>query len=92
MKIEMEKFGRLLISRPAGREAFLVASAYILPASGSEKIELDFGGVKVLTPSWADEFVGGICKKSQHPVKIFSSNNPTVIETFKVLDRPVEIE
>ena len=91
MKIEMKKFGILLISRPAGKEAFLAASAYLFPREASEPIELDFEGVKVLTPSWADEFVGGICKNLKNPLKIFSANNPTVTESFKVLDWPVKI-
>ena len=30
MKIELKKFGNILISRPAGREAYLAASAYLL--------------------------------------------------------------
>ena len=43
-------------SRPAGQEA-LVAVAQLL--SESDSVEIDFGGVS-LTPSFADEFVGGI--------------------------------
>ena len=89
MKIEMKKFGHLLISRPAGREAFLAASAYLLPADLTEGFELDFSGVKVLAPSWADEFIGGICRIYKGPVKIVYGNNPSVIETFKILDWPV---
>lgn len=88
MKIEMKKFGALLISRPSGREAFLAASAYIFPKNETELIELDFEGVKVLAPSWADEFVGGLCKNYKNSVKILPSKNPTVVETFKVLDWP----
>ena len=58
MKIELVKFGDVLISRPDGREAYLVLLANqlkdLLP---SEPIELDFKGVKVLAPSWADEVI-----------------------------------
>lgn len=46
------------MSRPAGKEAFSLAKAYIFPnLQPNEKIELDFADVKVLTPSWADEFI-----------------------------------
>ena len=49
------------MSRPAGKEAFSMAKAYIFPMlQPDEKIELDFAGVKVLAPSWADEFITGI--------------------------------
>lgn len=88
MKIEMKKFGSLLISRPAGREAFLAASAYIFPKDEKEPIILDFEGVKVLAPSWADEFVGGLHKNYKNTLKILPTKNQTVIETFKVLDWP----
>lgn len=58
MKIELKKFGEMLISRPAGREAFLALSAYITrDLKASEPIEIDCSGVKVLTPSWADEVI-----------------------------------
>lgn len=58
MKIELKKFGEMLISRLAGREAYLAMSAYLLKGLGkNESIELDFSGVKVFTPSWADEVI-----------------------------------
>src|ERR1700694_5666942 len=55
MRIEIKKFGEITTTRPEGREAYLVSRAYLRPARGDEPIELDFEGVKVLTPSWADE-------------------------------------
>ena len=50
MKIDVKRFGEILTSKPEGREASLVARAYMKPASVDEKVELDFDGVKVLTP------------------------------------------
>ena len=85
MKIEMKKFGEMLISRPAGREAFLAMSAYVTKGlSKDEIIELDFEGVKVLTPSWADEVIPKLSKEFTH-VKLLSTDNPTVKETIKTL-------
>lgn len=74
MLIEIKKFGNLLTSRPAGREAVLVAKAYILPKETTEEIVLDFSGVDVLSPSWADEFIQGI-------KEIFPNNKITYINT-----------
>lgn len=52
MNLEIKKFGEVLMSRPAGKEAFSLAKAYIFPnLQPNEKIELDFADVKVLTPS-----------------------------------------
>lgn len=90
MKLEMKKFGELLISRPAGREALLVASAYLLspPPKKEEAIELDFDGVKVLAPSWLDEFLTGLKEKFQNRVRVLPSNNPSVTESLKAVSSP----
>ena len=59
MVIKAVNFGEVLISRPAGREAFMAAQAYVFPKDGiaDNQVTLDFEGVKVLAPSWADEFI-----------------------------------
>lgn len=85
MRIELKKFGTLLISRPAGREASLAARAYLKPKTEEEKIELDFSGVKVLTPSWTDEFLQGLKSGFPNEIVFLPSVNPTVIETLKIL-------
>lgn len=87
MRIDVSKFGTTLISRPAGREAFLAARAYSVPKEGNEPIELDFSGVKVLTPSWADEFVSGLQQEfGSERIKIIEGINPTVKITFETLN------
>lgn len=83
MKVELKKFGELLISRPAGHEAFRVFQAYFKPASPTEPIELDFTGVKVLAPSWIDEFVTHLKGALPNPVKTLPSQNASVIESLK---------
>lgn len=85
MKIEMKKFGMILVSRPAGREALLAASAYLLKPPPSGEIELDFDGVKVVGPSWLDEFLSGLKKTCPNPVKIIPTTNLSVIESLKTL-------
>ncbi|MBI2340336.1 MAG: STAS-like domain-containing protein [Deltaproteobacteria bacterium] len=86
MKIEVKKFGDLLISRPAGHEACLAARAYLKPKSKDEPIELDFSGVKVLAPSWADEFISGLKKEYGNRVVCLPSSNLSVVESLKILD------
>lgn len=86
MRIDISKFGTTLISRPAGREAFLAARAYSVPKEGDELIELDFSNVKVLTPSWADEFVGGLKEEfGTDRIKIIEGDNASVKTTFETL-------
>lgn len=60
MVLQMVKFGNILNSRPAGREAVLRAKQIINGSNDPEGIVLDFSSVQVLTPSFADEFVKGL--------------------------------
>lgn len=79
MNIEVSKFGDILMSRPAGKEAFLMAKAYIFKSlDASEKIILDFADVKVLAPSWADEFITGIKKNYKNAIEYENTENPSV--------------
>ena len=85
MRIEIIKFGEILISRPAGREAFLAMSAYLTKdIKKNELIEIDFEGVKVLTPSWADEVITKVAEKFKN-VKLLNTENATVQATLKTL-------
>jgi len=84
MTIEIKKFGDILVSRPAGREAYLAAAAYLLKdIKEGEEIIIDFAGVKVLTPSWADEVITKLARS--YKLKIINAENPTVKSTFKIL-------
>ena len=87
MIINLKKFGTILSSRPAGREAWLVACAYILPKSeaASEIIEVDFSGVEVLSPSWADEFITPLKAQFGSRIKLLPSTNPTVKATLETI-------
>ena len=86
MRIDISKFGTTLISRPAGREAFLAARAYVIPKNSQETMELDFSQVKVLTPSWAEEFVQGLEREfGASRVTVIEGNNLSVKTTFETL-------
>ncbi|MEA2088612.1 MAG: STAS-like domain-containing protein [Patescibacteria group bacterium] len=85
MRIELKKFGNMLISRPAGREAFLVMRSSLIKEVGkNELIEINFDGVEVLTPSWADEVITKLAEKFKN-VKLLNTENESVQATLKTL-------
>ena len=85
MKLELKKFGTNLTSRPAGKEAYLGAKAYSLPKDLNETIEVDFDGVEVLTPSWADEFITPLMADRPGRVVLLPSGNATVKATLEII-------
>lgn len=86
MRIELKKFGEVLISRPAGREAWLSAKAYLLrDINAQEKVEVDFSGVLVLSPSWADEFVTPLRQDFGNRVILLPNDNATVKATLETI-------
>ncbi|MBU0502248.1 MAG: DUF4325 domain-containing protein [bacterium] len=88
MKIEIKKFGKMLISRPAGKEAFAAAKAYVLSTADSRELALDFAGVDVLSPSWADEFISGL--KGLYPsatISYLNTDNQSVKATLAILKK-----
>ncbi len=91
----MFKFGEMLNSRPDGREALLA----IRPRIKNEKeIEIDFVGVKMLTPSFADEFVTPLVEEySEENLKLVNTQeNITVKKTLEFLsenwDKNIKME
>ena len=87
MLMDMSIFGEILISRPAGREAIMVSSAYIFNTVKSDEIiSLDFKNIKVLTPGWAEEFITGLKTKFKQ-ITYVNTENPSVTASLKtVLD------
>lgn len=85
MRIKLVKFGEVLVSRPAGREAFLAMSAYLIKdLKADEEIKIDFNGVKVLAPSWADEVITKLAEKFKN-IKLLNTENESVQATLKTL-------
>ena len=64
MKIEIKKFGDILVSRPMGKEAFNVMRSYF-NVKDVKVVELDFTDVKVMAPSWLDEVYKGLKNEPQ---------------------------
>lgn len=92
MIIDMSSFGEMLMSRPAGREAFLGASAYLFSdIAENDTIILDFAKVKVLAPSWADEFISGLKNKYKVKLEYLNTTNPSVAASLKTVLEPIDV-
>jgi hypothetical protein len=83
MHIELKKFGKVLTSRPAGKEAF----AAIRPTldTNADVVEIDFSDIISLGPSWADEFFTALKNMYKDRVKYLPTDNQSAIETLKIL-------
>lgn len=90
MKIYLKKFGTVLISRPAGKEAFLALQPSMKDVGLDEKIEIDFDKVAVLTPSWADEFVTPLSTQYKNKLILLNTKNPSVQATLETLKKSRE--
>jgi len=86
MVVKIKNFGDMLLSRPAGRDAFLMAKAYVFKETKeNDDIILDFDEVKVLAPSWADEFISGIKAEYSNSLQIINTENPSVKASLKTV-------
>lgn len=87
MIIHVTKFGTTLVSRPAGKEAWLAFQPSLSKVPNKEEIVVDFAGVIVLTPSWADEFLTPLRMRFKNQVKLQHTDNPSVMATLAILDK-----
>ncbi len=79
MVLDVHNFGDILMSRPAGKEAFAMAKAYIIKLlNEDETISLDFKNVKVL-----DEFVTNLKKEYKNPIEFLNTENESVSQSLK---------
>ena len=89
MIIPIINFGDILMSCPAGREAFLMSKAYVFKNINREdEIVLDFNGIKVLAPSWADEFITGIKLEYSNNLQYINTENPSVSASLRTVLQP----
>jgi hypothetical protein len=87
MTLQMINFGEKLDSRPAGREAWLAIQPRLREVSADEVITLDFSGVLLLTPSFADEFVTPLLEERSGNVALsHTKENITVQKTLAFLE------
>lgn len=86
MNVLIKNFGDVLTSRPAGKEAILMAESYVFnKLNTSEDIILDFENVKVLSPSWFDEFLTGLKKSHNNKISFLNTENSSVKATLKTV-------
>ena len=86
MIIAMSKIGTILDSRPAGREVWL-GMRPSLPADPATNITVDFQGVHLLTPSFADEFITNLLETFPRHVRWENVRPGSVIaRTLKFLE------
>lgn len=85
MVINVKKFGTILNGRPAGRESALILTQMLRDLKEDEEIVFDFSGVKILTPSYADEFLQPIKDTKGFSVQIVNTS-PLIRDTLTAID------
>ena len=86
MRVELKKFGTMLISRPSGREALLAFQPTLKTLSDTETIDIFFDGVTTFSPSWGDEFLSPLRKKYGERLVLHASSNLSVRLTLELLE------
>ncbi len=96
MKIQLEKFGKTLLSRELGSEAFKAFQPTLRGFSHDEELEIDFSGILTLSPSWADEFLSPLLFQLGDRLTLLPSDNLSVHATLRILEevnkRPFKIK
>lgn len=85
MKLQLEKFGKTLISRELGSEALKAFQSTLREFSKDEELEVDFSGVLTLSPSWADEFLSPLFNQLGDKLILLPSDNLSVHATLRIL-------
>lgn len=86
MKLQLEKFGKTLISRELGSEAFKAFQSTLRELDKDEVLEIDFSGVLTLSPSWADEFLSPLLNQLGNRLILLQSDNLSVHATLAMLE------
>lgn len=82
----------MLMSHPAGKDAFLLAESHLFNSlDADEEIILDFADVKVLTPSWVEEFIYGFKDLHKNPMSFINTSNPSVEASLRTVLEPVDV-
>ena len=85
MKLQLEKFGKTLISRELGSEALKAFQVTLRELPKDEDLKIDFSGVLTLSPSWADEFLSPLLTQLGDRLLLLPSDNLSVHATVKIL-------
>lgn len=85
MKLQLGKFGKTLISRELGSEAFKAFQTTLRELPKDEELEIDFSEVLTLSPSWADEFLSPLLDLMDNRLVLLPSDNLSVHATLRIL-------
>jgi len=86
MKLQLDKFGKTLISRELGQEAFKAFQSTLRGFSKDEDLEIDFSGILTLSPSWTDEFLSPLLNLIGNRLVLLPSDNLSVQATIRILE------
>lgn len=86
MRVELKKFGTMLISRPSGREALLAFQPTLKTLPDTERIDVFFEGVTTFSPSWGDEFLSPLREKYGERLVLYIPSNLSVRLTVELLE------
>ncbi|MFA6475041.1 MAG: STAS-like domain-containing protein [Patescibacteria group bacterium] len=87
MNIFLKKFGTVLASRQAGKEAYAAFLPILSEINKTEAVILDFSEVISFSPSWGDEFITPLYKKFGKKLSLKNTTNPSVALTISTLEK-----
>lgn len=82
----MEKFGNVLTSRQAGKEAYLAFLPSLAELKEGEELIVDFSNIITFSPSWGDEFLTPIQKQYGNLMLLKNTSNLSVALTITTLE------
>lgn len=88
MIVQMLKFNTVLNGRPSAKEVVLRIQQIVNGSAEKEDVIIDFNGVEILTPSFADELLHGLREKYGHDKIKIINTSPAASETIKIIDNP----
>ena len=86
MTINMSKFGYVLTSRQAGKDAYAAFLPTLSEIKSGDVVVVDFEGVNTFSPSWGDEFLTPLHERFGDAVTLTNASNPSVALTLETLE------
>lgn len=86
MTIKMNKFGYVLTSRQAGKDAYAAFLPTLSEVKDGQEVVVDFEGVNTFSPSWGDEFLTPLHQRFGDALLLVNTSNPSVTLTLETLE------
>lgn len=86
MNIELKKFGTVLTSRQAGKEALAAFSPTLNEVGDTRDLVVDFEGVTTFSPSWGDEFLRPLHERFENRLVLKVTDNLSVKLSLEILE------